>query len=166
MPDQITRLLDQIDRLDQQATTGPWLSHYGGNPHDEWLSVEPKTGSRTICTVTDDHQQNAELIALARTAMPALAQTVRAVLELHRPETRWSYEPEPEYSFRTRPGLLDHFGLDGEPYNPSHISQWQICAYCAEVEQGAAEDLGHLTALWPCTTYKTITKALGDDDAG
>ena len=81
MTDQLTHLLDQIDQLDKQATKGPWKPHYGGNPHDEWLSVEPETGTRTVCTVTDDHQQNAEFIAVARTALPQLAAVIRRLRE-------------------------------------------------------------------------------------
>lgn len=164
MPD-LQTLLDQIEQADGLATPGPWEESTNGvtmNDRDMWRIGHPNKPATFNAVMRSG---DALFIALSRTAMPALAQAAQEVLALHRPETRWSYEPEPEYSFRTRPGVLDHFGLDGEPYNPSHISQWQICAYCAEVEQGAAEDLGHLTALWPCTTYKTITEALGDDDA-
>ena len=104
----LTDLLDQIDRLDQQATKGPWESHFGGNPGDKWLSVEPKTGARTICTITDDHQQNAEFIALSRTAMPALAAAVKGVLDVldAHPEPR--KEADPTGYATTRLELLEH----------------------------------------------------------
>ena len=89
-------LLQKIEELDESVTKGPWKPHYGGNPHDEWLSVEPETGTRTVCTVTDDHQQNAEFIALSRTALPALAEAIYQVLELHK--TRF-HEEDPTSKF-------------------------------------------------------------------
>ena len=80
MPD-LQKLLHEIQRLDNEATPGPWYSYFGGNPGDKWMSVEPERGSRTICTVTDDHKPNAVLIAQSRTALPQLAAVIRRLRE-------------------------------------------------------------------------------------
>ena len=92
MTDQITRLLDQVDRLDQQATQGPWdyenldttdpedpsgrfviYSHAETDyPHlEEVIGYEDKPGT---------HYENAVLIALSRTALPQLAKAVKTIL--------------------------------------------------------------------------------------
>jgi len=91
----ITDLLDQIDRLDQQATKGPW------DHTVEWAEIG--SGSDSVihgygyahCDGCDEavesvdsrvalSPQDAEFIALARTALPTLAKALRAVMELHK----------------------------------------------------------------------------------
>lgn len=73
MPDQITRLLDEIERLDKSVHPGPWRRQHvmGGDflvHGDEGIAEAWGEG-------------NAEFISLSRTALPALAQAVRAVLK-------------------------------------------------------------------------------------
>ena len=73
MTDQITRLLDDIDRLDKRATPGPWrLQHVMGG---DFLVH----GDEDIAEAWGEG--NAEFISLSRTALPALSRAVRAVLE-------------------------------------------------------------------------------------
>lgn len=160
----LKNLLDQIDRLDQQATKGPW--HKDGDeilgaPYKECGYLKAPHVGETYGT-----ERDAEFIALARTFAPAAAKALRAVMELHKPETRWSYEPSPEWGFSTKVELFEFFDLDNEPHDPADVTQWQLCIHCAEVEQGAAEDLGHLTALYPCGTVQAITDDLKGDDDG
>lgn len=93
MTDQITRLLDQIDRLDKDVTPGPWAVDKD-NPrgiHDP-LVVYPEDDGGVIAYVQPDHD-DAEFIALARTFAPAAAKALRAVLELHTPQ--WSVDLPP-----------------------------------------------------------------------
>ena len=85
MPD-LQTLLQEIDRLDQEATKGPWTSignDCGGKVYEP--SGYPLPG----CTSCGENEatyegQDAEFIALARTALPQLAAAVRAGLELHK----------------------------------------------------------------------------------
>lgn len=80
MPD-LQNLLDQIDRLDKDVTPGPWAVDKD-NPrgiHDP-LVVYPEDDGGVIAYVQPDHD-DAEFIALARTALPQLAKALRAVLE-------------------------------------------------------------------------------------
>ena len=75
MPDQITRLLDEIERLDQQATKGPWSA----TPKTYGIARVKNLEGLTIATNTSE--SITEFIALARTALPQLAKAVRAVLD-------------------------------------------------------------------------------------
>lgn len=78
----ITDLLDQIDRLDQQATPGPWIDE--DNALREILYHQRNelggyAGSASLAEVlTND--ADAKFIALARDAMPKLAKALQAVL--------------------------------------------------------------------------------------
>lgn len=90
----LTELLDQIDRLDQEATTGPW--HEDG---DEVLGDFYEDHGYLKAPVLGGFYQNecdAEFIALARTALPKLAEAVYHVLELHKPR---SHEETPDDLF-------------------------------------------------------------------
>ena len=78
MPD-LNHLLDQIDRLDQEATTGPW--HEDG---DEVLGDFYEDHGYLKAPVLGGFYQNecdAEFIALARTALPQLAAVIRRLRE-------------------------------------------------------------------------------------
>ena len=81
MPDQITRLLDEIEQLDKDATPGPWISE--GITPDHGLFdgiVIYREGEPGAIAEVQPIRSDAELVALSRTALPALAQAVRAVL--------------------------------------------------------------------------------------
>ena len=82
MPDQITRLLDEIERLDKRATPGPWASQGITPDHGlfEGIVVHQEGEPGAIAEV-QPVRSDAELVALSRTALPALAQAVRAVLK-------------------------------------------------------------------------------------
>lgn len=82
----LTELLDQILRLDQEATPGPWTTD---STPDEfgiiWGAVEQiggGFGERAMVTEVVEEHADAEFIALARTALPKLAEAVYQVLEL------------------------------------------------------------------------------------
>lgn len=72
MPDQITRLLDQIERADSDANSGPWRINEVMN--GDYLVH----GDEDIAEAWGKEQ--ATFIALSRTALPALSRAVRAVL--------------------------------------------------------------------------------------
>ena len=84
----LTELLEKIERLDQQATTGPWEVLGGGvesvATYDEVVSTEVNCSmycyGGTGKGVRDDN--DAEFIALARTTLPKLAEAVYHVLDL------------------------------------------------------------------------------------
>ena len=82
MPDQITRLLDEIEQLDKDATPGPWISE--GITPDHGLFdgiVIYREGEPGAIAEVQPIRSDAELVALSRTALPDLAQAVRAVLK-------------------------------------------------------------------------------------
>lgn len=80
----ITDLLDQIDRLDQEATKGPWTTD---ETEEEvgviWGGPRLDHGYIKQLMITDvvEGDGNAEFIALARTALPQLAIALRAVMD-------------------------------------------------------------------------------------
>lgn len=161
MPDQIRKLLDDVQRLDEQATPGPWT--WGDNRDGLGNKLHPTAFPGKYNPIADfeyTNDEDAEFIALSRTALPKLAEALRAVLELHKPETRWSYESVPDYGFSSKDELIEFFELHHEPHNPDDVTEWQVCIHCAEIEAGAAEDYGHITALWPCKTAQAITDVL------
>lgn len=81
MPD-LQNLLDQIQRLDQQATPGPWEAV--GRPYN--ACVNPVGKIRNLARLGDPLDSeawgNAEFIALARTALPAMSKALQAVLKI------------------------------------------------------------------------------------
>jgi len=91
--DQITQLLNKIDQIAQRATQGPWLANDRGIGYeittqqqiDEAAEVNGWPMPINSELRETFQRSDAEFIALSRTALPTLAQTVRAVLELHEP---------------------------------------------------------------------------------
>ena len=85
MPD-LQHLLDQIDRLDQEATKGPWA--VGGKSADGFTffgekycdCCQPGEGSYGDL-IGEAPEKDAEFIALARTALPQLAAVIRRLRE-------------------------------------------------------------------------------------
>lgn len=124
----ITDLLDQIDRLDQEATKGPWTTD---STPDEfgiiWGAVEQiggGFGERAMVTEIMEEHADAELIVLARTALPQLAKALRAVMEdcqsvenlVHKDHT---YRTEYDYGMRAQAravmeAITDALGADDD----------------------------------------------------
>ena len=86
MPD-LNHLLGQIDRLDKEAEAGPWIT----GENDETGLKYFGTGYCDCCTppipsagviLGETGRAEAEFIALARTALPKLAEAVYQVLAL------------------------------------------------------------------------------------
>ena|SRR5699024_1790863 len=88
----LTDLLDQIERLDKEATKGPWdhtvewaeigsgsdsVIHGYGYAHCDGCDEEIEGVDARVALSPDD----AEFIALARTALPQLAKALRGVLD-------------------------------------------------------------------------------------
>lgn len=86
MPDNLTQLLDQIDRLDQEASDGPWATDSNEYEVGVIYGAEHEMNGyikRPILTnFVEEEVANAEFIALARTALPKLAEAVYHVLDL------------------------------------------------------------------------------------
>src|SRR5699024_7497048 len=89
----LTDLLDEIDRLGLEICPGPWLANDRGIGYeittqqqiDEAAEVNGWPMPINSELRETFQRSDAEFIALSRTALPTLAQTVRAVLELHEP---------------------------------------------------------------------------------
>lgn len=101
MTDQIARLLDQIDRLDQETTPGPWISKGITPDHGLMDGIEVyQEGEKGAIAYVQPAQDDAEFIALARTALPTLSRAVREVLkeckEAHERYARDRYDVDRE----------------------------------------------------------------------
>ena len=77
MTDQITRLLDQIDRLELEIYPGPWVANDLGIGYEITTQQKMPINSGIKDTFP---RSDAEFIALARTALPAMSKALRAVL--------------------------------------------------------------------------------------
>lgn len=74
----LTDLLDEIQRLDKEATKGPWVAHPGVK-----YVYTTEAGMVLDRAWVDQPDADLHLAALARTALPKLAKALRAVLEVH-----------------------------------------------------------------------------------
>lgn len=132
----ITDLLDQIDRLDQQATKGPWeeigRTIESNGTYEDVITTEVDCASYcyggTGGGVLKD--KDAEFIALARTALPQLAKALRDIMEIHKP-----FHADHDYN-----------GMDGESLHRFVLR----CDGCEE--SGGIED-------YPCPTVQAIADA-------
>lgn len=97
----LTDLLAEVRRLDGEATEGPWeaetwevrpsplararsASIGGTSPSPSYNGTVDVIDCDGVYGVTSGY--DAAFIALARTALPALAAAVEAVMEMHRPD--------------------------------------------------------------------------------
>ena len=112
MPDQITKLLDQIDRLDQEATKGPW-------------EIDPSEGHAWAIGNGEDGlyvngtDKDAEFIALARTALPQLAKALQAVIN-----------------------TLDDYPLPQKQYDPTGIALAELSTLEQRVREAITDEMG------------------------
>src|SRR5699024_8895164 len=88
MPD-LQSLLDKIDRLDQQATKGPWIiDSIESGEHALFVDEDnPEYGHLGAASSTVASfllAKNADFIAHARESLPQLAKALQAVMELHK----------------------------------------------------------------------------------
>lgn len=82
----LTTLLDQIDRLDQEATPGPWIiDSIESGEHalfvDEDNPGYGHLGAASSTVASFLLAQNAEFIAHARESLPKLAKALQAVMD-------------------------------------------------------------------------------------
>ena len=113
MPD-LQVLLDQIDQLDQEATNGPW--EYDGSTIDSKTTFDEVVTTEVNCSmycyggtgkgVQDDN--DAEFIALARTALPQLAAAVKGVLDVLDTYPAPTKEADPTGYTTARLAQLEH----------------------------------------------------------
>ena len=114
MTDQISTLLDQIVRLDQEATKAPWIT-YGGSDSEygEYTNIcnifhNGDTPDIDLVAHVYDDKSSAEFIALSREVMPALAQAVRGVLDVLDAHPAPRKEADPTGYATTRLELFEH----------------------------------------------------------
>lgn len=83
--------LDDLDRLAERATDGPWIvgewTDYGEEPRRTLASLNGYEVERLNIATTAD----AEFIAAARTGLPALTAALRAVLAVDTGDNRALY---------------------------------------------------------------------------
>ena len=142
----ISDRLAEIQARVEEATDGPWKVN---GPDEDWAVVS--SGSDSVFHAYSGHGicegcecgdgaahvaigiEDAEFIAHARTDVPALAASLRAVIELHKPY------PDEGMGWRE-----DHtYGYVGI-----------VCATC-----GTPDEYG---VPWPCGTVRAIEAALGE----
>ena len=120
----LTDLLDQIDRLDQQATPGPWTT----GENDETGLKYFGTGYCDCCTppipsagiiLGETGRAEAEFIALARDALPQLAEALRAVLD-----------------------VLDDYTMPGKLHDPTGIAGAELETLEQYIREAITETLG------------------------
>jgi len=112
----------------------------------------------------DDLRSNLALTKRERGEWEANAQEaqkqVDAVLELHRKETRWIHESNPEVSWNSREQALDY----DDDMDPALLTTFDLCEECKRVEEGPDDgehilDVGYSTSAWPCLTITTLERA-------
>ena len=158
----LTSALERWSKITAEATPGPWEVHTSSSigirimsDEDEWpLALDLK------------RRPDAEFMAVARTAMPALLAVAEAVLRLHQPKPLYglafgglnndqplcSHDPDTDHDA--------HFeGDDGHWYCRDKITA-QVCRSCAD------EDDADLWAEWPCPTVQAITRELTGKENG
>ena len=92
---ELTDWLDTTQRLDGAATPGPWetVEDTGRRGHIAAPVDDPEEGKFVThceeCMGYVLNAANAEWIAHARTALPAAVAALRAVADLHQPDTCW-----------------------------------------------------------------------------
>ena len=133
MPD-LQALLQEIDRLDQEATEAPWIiDSIESGEHalfvDEDNPGYGHLGAASSTVASFLLAKNADFIAHARESLPQLAKALRAVMELHKPVELYP---------AVTPGVI----------------------YCASCWDGVIDEAYE----YPCPTVQTIPDALGADD--
>lgn len=87
---------------------------------------------------------------------PALVTALRAVLDLHRPMTRYLAPHDYEWSYSTRKEAAEEAECD-----PSEVTEWVLCSECHRVESGPGGDdpfeSGYECCDYPCPTVRAAT---------
>lgn len=155
----LTDRLDEWAALAEAATPGPW--HVDPVRAAVWTASPDTYLAATVAEMNDDPyfrgvkpDEDAAFIAASRTALPALVQALRAVLELHKPlDIKVVDDPV------CIAEECDHAG--GECPATGTLT---ICAGCDEMCERAdpyySESNIHVVA-WPCPTIEAIATALG-----
>lgn len=75
--------LTRVEAAAAAATEGPWMATADQHPYrGRFVQVEPVSGSRSICDVTDANKADAAFIALSRDAVPRMAAALRAAIKV------------------------------------------------------------------------------------
>lgn len=98
----IENTLNEWERLDQEATSGPWVGPDPEDPHAAnavWTIADGMEGGG-VAIAYDDYPrggnhpaESMEFIAAARTALPASVAALRAVLNLHMRQRHFAGHP-------------------------------------------------------------------------
>lgn len=98
-------------RIAGAATEGPWRTGaWRDRTFREYVTIEPKVGSRTIGDVTDNHQGNAAAIVDAHNESPKAWDALGKVLELH---SKALITPDPDDGYMCA-HCVDRFEVDAE----------------------------------------------------
>jgi len=161
----LTDRLNEWAALAEKATVGPWTTTYG--PHElsrVWASDDDAESLAVLGGYVDRSQSesDAAFIAASRTTLPALVEALRAVLELHKPRSFWTSNPDDERMWRTRDEAHEHKRAD--VIEPEEVTLCEACMRTAyEYDDGeTVSESGYGESVeWPCPTVDTVATALG-----
>lgn len=140
----LTDRLDEIEARADAATEGPWRASIlhgvtyedGSSSHVAGIYPGSTSGPPPVFVTNSIDRRDAEFITHARTDVPALADALRAVLDLHR-------DAGPSQGY-------------GANFKGGYGEFAHCCATC-----GAHGEYG---VEWPCPTVRAIAKTLGAGD--
>jgi len=146
MTDTVTAKLAEWEVLAEGGTEGEWRA-------DSATGQVWATPGEPCLVATAGWVEDAEFIAHARTAMPALLGFVREVRELHRPT------PIYEECATDRPTALcdrdDHLELGGGQWVHESEVLYDACEDCRDEDGSWVE--------WPCPTEQAARKWIGGE---
>ena len=93
------------------------------------------------------------------TSLPKALTAIRAVLEQHKPVSRYTAYGYEEFSFMS---IKDAHDFIGEPVE---LDEFKLCDECMRIEDGAndnAREIGYETSLYPCPTVQAIEGAINE----
>ena len=100
-----------------------------------------------------------EIIDAHNVTVPRTLNALEAVIELHKPVSRFTMYGYEEYWFLS---VEDAHAFAGEPFE---VDEFRLCVECMRVEDGAAnnaEEIGYETSLYPCATVQAIVGAINE----
>ena len=114
-----------------------------------WIAARRKVLKERVSPTGSDIRDN----------LPRTLNALEAVIELHKPVSRFTMYGYEDYSFLS---VEDAHAFAGEPFE---VDEFRLCAECMRVEDGAAnnaEEIGYETSLYPCPTVQAIEGAINE----
>ena len=140
--------LQQWADLADSATEEPWeVTHGAGEPTRVWVEddITPLATVHDWIQGINASPLDAAFIAASRTAVPAMAAALQAVLEVHSARQLYALDP-----------------LNGTwiYVNDERIEFGKLCHECTADDDADEYEPGEYVE-WPCSTVEAITAALG-----